>query len=163
MSNYNTSKKGHPVLGIVLGILGIVIALLLTLIGGMIAGVIAGVLGLVAVLLGISAHSGKGVASIVIGALAIILAVVMTVSTVALFTKLKEEAEQYSDDAPLVVSCLRNPNLALVGMIINLPKDEGSAQELINQFNMIKDKIGITSQAEDTPAATEAPAEEPAG
>ena len=70
MSTVNGNNKiGHPVAGIVLGILGIAIALLMTLLFGVIAGAVAGVLGIVAALLGYSAHKrgNRGVGAIVAG------------------------------------------------------------------------------------------------
>ena len=161
MSNYNYEKKaGHPVLGVVLGILGILCALFLCMLGGIIGGAIALIFGVLAVLLGLSArkNGGRGIAAVIAGALAIILAVVMTVSTVSLFTQMKEEVSKYADEAPLVVKCLDNPSLGFVGMIMKLPNDEGTANELIEQFNLINDKIKNTDSSS---APTEAPAEEP--
>ena len=95
MSNYE-QKSGHPVLGIILGILGIVAALFLCLLTGVIGGVIAGILGLAAVLTGMAARKGgKGIGAIVAGALAIILAVVLTVGSVRTFQQIQEGFEHY--------------------------------------------------------------------
>ena len=137
------SKSGHPVLGIVLGILGILIALLLTLIAGVIAGGLALLLGVIAVLLGVFARKGssRGMGAIVTGAIAIVAAVVMTVSSVSLYTQIRNEAAKYEQEAPLVVKSLDNPYLGVVGMIMNMPKDEGSVQQLTDQFNLINEKI----------------------
>ena len=161
MNNYE-KKAGHPILAIILGILGILIALLLTLLLGVVAGAIAGILGLAALLIGLVGvrKGGRGIGGIVVGALAIILAVAMTMTTVSLFTKIQTEAEKYTDEAPLVAKTLDKPALGMLGMLINLPKDEGSAQEVIDQFKLIEDKLKI--QTDSDAKATEAPAEETA-
>jgi len=141
------TKKGHPVLGVVLGILGIIAALLLFFFVGVVGGVIAGLLGLAAVLIGLSARKhGKGTGAIVTGILAIILAVFLSVQSVNIFTSIRDEAAQYADEAPLVVKCLDKPYLGLVGMIINLPKDEGTAQELVDQLNWVREKTEKPAQ-----------------
>ena len=152
MSNYE-QKSGHPVLGIILGILGIIAALFLCLLTGVIGGAIAGILGLAAVLTGMAARKGgKGIGAIVAGALAIILAVVLTVGSVRTFEQIQKEASQYAEEAPLVVKCLDKPYLGMIGMIINLPKDEASVQELTDQFNLLKDKLDGNSVATAAPA-----------
>ena len=155
---YNYEKKtGHPVLGIVLGILGIIAALLLCLFTGVIGGAVAGILGLAAVLIGMAARKGgRGIGAIVAGALAIILAVVLTVGSVQTFRKIQDEASKYIDEAPLVVKCLDKPYLGLVGMIINLPKDEGTIQELTDQFNLLKEKTEGKADTAAAPAETTA-------
>ena len=142
MSDYPI-KRGHPVLAIVLGILGILIAFFLTLIGGVIAGAVALILGVVALLLGISGRKagGSGLGGIIIGALAIILAVAMTFGTISTFTEIQKQAEKYADEAPLVVKSLKSPYLGMVGMMVNVPKDEGSLDELTKQFNLVSEKI----------------------
>ena len=148
MSTY-TMKSGHPVLGIVLGILGILAALLLCIFAGVIGGAVAGLLGLTAVLLGLAARKGgKGIGAIVLGILAIVLAVALTVSSVTLFKGVQAEAGKYAEEAPLVVKCLEKPEFGFVGMIMNLPKDEGSLEELTKQFNLIKEKTGADPSAE---------------
>ena len=142
MSNYE-KKAGHPVPGIILAILGIIIALLLTLLTGVIAGGTALVLGVIALALGISARrqGGRGIGAIIAGALAIILAVMMTVGSVGTFRAVQKEAARYADEAPLVVRSLNQPYFGLLGLILNIPQDEGSAQELIDQFNLVNEKI----------------------
>lgn len=176
MSSYNETKAGHPVLGVVLGILGILCALFLCLIGGVIGGAIALILGALAIVIGLSArkNGGKGIAAVIAGALAVLLAIVMTVSTVTLFNRIKETAGKYADEAPLIVKCLDNPSLSIIGMVMNIPDGEGTAHELIEQFNFINEKVknldlpsDITkAPAEAVPTAetpTEEPTAEPAG
>ena len=85
--NQTEAPKAHPILGIVLGLLGIAAALALCLFTGMIGGMIAGALGFSAFLLGVSARrSNKGSGAIAAGALAIGLAVLLTVGSVNTFT-----------------------------------------------------------------------------
>ncbi len=163
MSDYNYEQKtGHPVLGIVLGILGILCALLLTIVAGLIAGIIAGVLGLIAVLLGAAARkSGRGMGAIITGILAVALAVVMTVSVITVFREVQTKAEKYQAEAPLVVKCLNKPELALLGMILSMPKDEGSIQDLTEQFNRLKELDPETFQDRTAaPETTKAPESE---
>lgn len=158
MSNYEGKQGGHPVLGIVLGILGILAAIFLCLFTGIIGGAIAGILGLAAFLIGLSARKySKGFGAIFTGAVALILAVVFTIVSVNTFKEIRNEASKYSEKAPLVVKSLDNPYLGIIGMIIKLPKDEGSAQELLDQFHYIEDEM--KKEKNTTTAATEAPAE----
>ena len=161
MSNYEV-KQGHPVLGIILGILGILAAIFLCLFTGIIGGAIAGILGLAAFLIGLNARKyNKGFGAIFTGALALVLAVVFTIVSINTFKEIRNEASRYAEKAPLVVKCLDNPYLGIIGMIIKLPKDEGSAQELLDQFHLIEDEIkksnGTTETKTET--TTEAPTE----
>lgn len=158
-----TKQYGHPVLGIVLGILGIIAALLLCVVSGVVGGAIAGVLGLAALLTGLNARKGgKGVGAIVLGILAVVLAISLTVGTVNLFRGVRKEAARYAEEAPLVVRSLEKPEFGFVGMFLNLPNDEGTLDELTRQFNLVKDKVSSGAVPAAT-AAPEAPAAEPAG
>ena len=155
----STYKSGHPVLGIILGVVGILAALPLIFLSGVIGGVIVGVLGLVALLLGIGASKfGKGKGAIITGVLAIILALSVTASVTTLFTELRAKAEA-TGQAPLVVKTLDKPHLALVGMILNLPEDEGGIDELFNQLNLATQDLNGTETSTDS---TSEPAAEPA-
>ena len=138
MSTYE-KKSGHPVLGLILGILGIVVALLLCLISGVIGGAVAGVLGLAALLIGILGKKGggKGIGAIIAGVLAVLLAVVMTISTVDAMKQWKQKAEQ-TGEAPLLVKYLDKPELGLLGIIVNMPKDEGSVQDLMDELEKLR-------------------------
>ena len=135
-------KQGHPVLAVVLGILGILLAFFLPLLGGYIGGIIAGLLGLAALLIGISGvkAGGKGVAGIVVGVLAVILAVVLTFGSIGVLKEVKVRAAKYAEEAPLVVKCLDKPELGFLGMILNMPQNEGDLQQLLDQFNLIREK-----------------------
>ena len=139
MSETYNYKKGHPILAAVLGILGIAAALLLCFFTGMIGGVIAGVLGLAALLIGIvgKKNGGKGVGGIITGVLAILLAVILTVTSIATFRELQIKAEE-SGTAPLVAKYFDDPTLGLIGAAMKIPQDEGTLQELTDQFNSLK-------------------------
>lgn len=143
MSNMEYEQKsGHPVLAFVFALLGIIAAVLLVFLTGVIGGGIALALGVAAVLIGIAARRrGLGIAAIICGTLAVILAVIMTFSTVAVFRKIHDEALKYKDEAPLVAQCLDKPHFGFLGMIINVTKYEGDSQQLVDQFNMIKEKV----------------------
>ena len=159
MSNYNYEKKsGHPVLGIVLAILGVLIALFFALFAGIAGGAVAGVLGLIAVLLGISARGGKGITSIVLGAIAIILAVSLTIGSVALLNKARETAAS-NPETPLLAKYLDNPNMGLIGIVLNIAKDGGDTTNL----DALKKELDIVNSgiSGTAPAATEAPAAQP--
>ena len=169
MSDYNVKKGGHPILAVVLGVIGIIIALLLTMFFGVIAGGAALLLGVIAILLGFSARkkSGQGLGGIIAGALAAVLAIVMTVSSINAFGAIKKEAAKYNDVAPLVVKSLDNTYLGILGMFVNMPQDEGTLQELVDQYKVLDEIINkgndsgaAAPAATDAPAAEEAPAEE---
>ena len=125
MSTVNVNNKvGHPVAGIVLGILGIAVALLMTLLFGVIAGAVAGVLGIVATLLGVSAHKrgNRGVGAIVAGALALVLAVSLTFTSANMLKTMKETAVS-SGVAPHFAKYMDNPYLGIAGMAANAVED----------------------------------------
>ena len=109
MSNYEY-KTGHPILGVILGLLGIAAAVLLAYLTGVIGGGIALLFGVIALILGIkSRKGGRGIAAIVAGLLAVVLAVIMT------FT-----------------------GVATVQTLINIPKDEGSLEQLTAEMDALK-------------------------
>ena len=135
------SKSGHPVLGIVIGIIGIAAAVFLGLLGGVGGGVIGGMLGLVAILIGIGARrSGRGMGAIVTGTLAIILAISISIGVTNLFTRAYEHA-QTVEEAPLVAKYLDKPHLGLIGLLMNLPKDEASLDEFVDQLRIVVESV----------------------
>ena len=136
--NDQKPKIGHPVLGILLGILGIVAALLLTFLTGIVGGGLAFLLGLAALLLGMKARNGKGrgIGAIAAGALAVVLAVLLTVGSVSSFRALYTEAVT-TNTAPLVARYLDKPYLGLAGMILNAPS-EADAREMIRQLDALR-------------------------
>ena len=134
-----TIKKGHPVLAVILGILGILAALLLCLLTGVIGGAIAGVLGLGALLIGILGKKGggKGVGGIITGALAILLAVILTVTSIASLKLMKEKAVE-AGTAPLIEKYFDDPTMGLLGVALKIPMDEGGLQELTQELETLK-------------------------
>ncbi len=156
--------KTHHVLGVVLGILGILIALLLTLLTGVIAGAVAVLLGLIAVLLGFQARkAGKGMGAIICGALAIILAVVLCVNTVAIFKEYRRTAEE-SGVAPLVAQTAGKPALGFLGLVIGAMQNDLDISELSDQLKLLQDyqaeKLSGGTPAETTAAPEAAGAAE---
>lgn len=153
MSN-NENKIGHPVLGIVLGIIGLLLAIPCTLLFGLIGGIVAGVLGLIAILLGVLARSkgGKGVGAIVTGILAVVLAVVMTSTSIGLVKTLQDIAKDHADVAPHVSKYIgeANPNMGFVGVVFNIPQDEASLQEILDELNELNKLDGTDKPAEAT-------------
>ncbi|MBR4458910.1 MAG: hypothetical protein IKS31_08125 [Clostridia bacterium] len=147
MSNYEgTVKQGHPVLGIVLGILGILTAILLSLLFGVITGAIAAVLGIIAVLLGIGARkSGRGVGAIVIGAIAILLAVSMTFVSVRTMNELHDKALE-NERAPLFAECFENPYTGLFGIFV---KANGMGSEKVEELRKEIELITAQNKAAD--------------
>ena len=137
MSEYR--KTGHPILGVILGLLGIAAAIFLAMLAGVIGGGIAVAFGLAALLIGISGRKkgGKGIGAIIVGALAILLAVALTATTVGGLKEMHQKAVE-SGSAPLVAKYAENPYLGLLGVALKIPNDEGTLQELTDQLNLLK-------------------------
>lgn len=122
MNSYG--KKGHPVLGIVLGILGLAAALLLPFLTGVIGGAIGVILGAAGLLLGLSSRrGGKGMGAVVFGALAIVLSLTMTVSSVNTVKALHKRAEE-SGKAPILTKHADNPWLGMFGVVMSAAEDK---------------------------------------
>ena len=136
----NTAKKtGHPVLGIVLGIIGIVLSFSAFLFG-VIGGGVAALLGVLAVVIGVLARKGgRGTGAIVAGILAIILAVVMTRSSINLYQALHEKALEHTDIAPLMAKSTDKPYTGLIGIVMQLKDADADALtkeiEALNKLN----------------------------
>lgn len=134
-----TVKTGHPVLGIVLGIIGILVALCATFLFGAYGGGIALLLGVIAIVIGISAHKkgGKGKGAIIIGVIAVVLACAMTFGIYSTFKSIREQAVK-AESAPLVEKYLDKPWLGFYGIIDNLSKaSQEEQQEFSNQLNQL--------------------------
>ena len=132
-------KQGHPVLGTILGVLGILAALLLCLMAGIIGGAVAGILGLAALLLGIFAmrKSDRGLGAVITGAIAIILAIALTVGVAGLLTNMKAKAVE-SGKAPLIEKYMSETNLGLVGIVLKLPTgDSGLMNQVMDEMNYL--------------------------
>ncbi len=139
MENTNGTGKGHPILGIVLGVIGILIALFLALFTGVIGGGIAIVLGIIAVLLGIGAFrkgsKGGGIVAILSGVAAVLLAVLLTSTAMTAVKEIKKQAEEKNLE---IAQYVNKPYLGILGIIMDLPKDEAKLNELMEQLNQLR-------------------------
>ena len=110
--------------------------------------------GLIAILLGVLARSkgGKGVGAIVTGILAVVLAVVMTSTSIGLVKTLQDIAKDHADVAPHVSKYIgeANPNMGFVGVVFNIPQDEASLQEILDELNELNKLDGTDKPAEAT-------------
>ena len=136
MSNYEyegATGKPHHVLGLVLGILGIIIALALALWTGVIGGGIALVLGVIGLILGVKARKHhKGIGAIITGALAILLAIFMTVTAIGTVGALREQAVK-TDRTPLLAKYTDSPYLGLLGVALKAANDGAGSVEQLNK------------------------------
>ena len=104
--------------------------------------------------------------AVITGAIALILAVVMTVSSIKMMEAVKEQAQAHKDIAPLVAKYCDNTYLGLLGVVINAANaGEDELNELVNQFNKIRDyeegekKADAPAEDASSEAKTEAPQE----
>ena len=135
------SPKTHTVLAVVLGILGILIGFLLTFVGGVVAGALALILGVDALLIGVKDYKAtkKGMGSIIVGVLAILVAIVMTVTSTAIFSALQEKAVE--ENQSKLAECLDKPYLGMIGLFMNVgSQSEASLQEMMDQLNALQNK-----------------------
>ena len=144
MSNFDSKyRKTHHVAGIVLGVIGILCALLLSFLFGVAGGAAALLLGVIALLLGIQARkAGKGMGAIITGALAIVLAIALTVSTINVFTALHKAAVE-NGETPLMAKYAEKPYLGFMGIIIEAAKgDEASLEQMAKELEILN-KEGV--------------------
>ena len=125
------------ILGVILALIAIVCAVLVSFVFGTTGGIIAGVLALVAIVLGVlkrrKDHKG-GIAAIVLGTLAVILALALTSAWSSMFAALHQKAVEYKPDG-LWAQVSDNPNGGLMGIIKNLPEDEATMNALVDEMN----------------------------
>ena len=134
---HKRTGSGHPVLGLILGILAIVIALLLCLMTGVIGAAIAGVLAVLGLVLGIMARkSGRGIAAIIICAVALFLTATMTLTSISMMDIIKQEAVK-AGTAPLVVQYANKPYLGLMGFFMSASSDGADLEEFDRQLSSI--------------------------
>ena len=155
------------VIGVVLGIIGLIASLLAAL-AGIFGGIPAAVLGLLAVLLGYLSwkKSKKGIVSIAIGFIAVVLAVVLTVSGINLAKTQYEAVKAHPEKAPTLAKYLDNANLqyGVIGlMMVNTDPEEDKVitKEVIDLLEGKAPETAATETAE-TVTETEAPAEDAA-
>ena len=142
------TKIGHPVLGIVLGFLGIAAAILLTFATGVIGGGIALLLGVIGIILGISTKKkgGKGIGSIVVGVICVIMAVVLTFTTVAAMAGLRDRAKELKPDS-LFAQYATNPFMGAIGIFLNMPQDQASVEALQQELQELQELSSLNTTA----------------
>ena len=118
-------------MGIVLvlvGVVGLVAGMLLPFLVGWPGGAVAIVLALVAIIFGFlrMKNQGKGKGSMIVGVLAIVIAVAMTVGSNKVMTRLISLAKEHADIAPIMSQYTdqMNPSLGFLGIANALPTDE---------------------------------------
>lgn len=125
------------ILAVILSLLAVVCALLATMLFGTTGGIIAGVLAAVAIALGVYKRvkdKKGGIAAIVIGAIAVVLAFSMTNVTTTMFKTLHEKALQYKPDG-LWAQVSENTTGGVMGIVKNLPQDEATLNALVDEMN----------------------------
>ena len=134
------------ILAIILGILGIICALLGTFIFGTAGGVVAGVLGAGAAVLSYlkAKKTGKGgKAGLGIGAIAIVLAVIMTGTWSKAFTELHNKAVEYKPDGLWAQVTDGDTSGGLIGIISKLPAtDDATLNALVSEMNELNQTAG---------------------
>lgn len=142
MSEYGTVKKGHPILGFILGLLGIIVGLLLTVLAGWGAGALGILLGAIALLIGIlgKVKGGKGIAAIIAGALAIIVAVVMSVGSATVCRQMHDEAVKLGT-VPMIVKYTENTSLGILGITLAAANDNADTKQLETELNTIREHL----------------------
>ena len=132
------------IVAVILGILAVACAFLATALFGTAGGIIAGVLVALAIVLGFLKRKkdGKGgVTGIVVGALAVLLALSMTAMWSNLYKELHDKAVEYKPDG-LWAQVSENTNGGMIGIISKLPTDEGSMNALIDEINELNKLTG---------------------
>ncbi|MBR6119397.1 MAG: hypothetical protein IKQ04_03650 [Oscillospiraceae bacterium] len=144
----NNAKIGHPVLGVVLGFLGIAAAILLTFATGVIGGGIAVLLGVIGLILGIKTRKkgGKGMGAIVVGVLCVIIAVILTFTTIAGMAGLRDKAKELKPDS-IFAKYAESPYLGAIGIILNMPQDEASMEALQQELQQLQELSTESTEA----------------
>ena len=127
----------YVIIGVILAILAVVCAAVATLLFGTGGGILAGVLAVVAIILGIlkKKKDGKGgVAAIVIGVLAVLMAFGLTGFWSKSFSEIHQKAIEYKPDG-IWAQVSEETNGGLVGILKNLPTDENSINALVEEMN----------------------------
>lgn len=125
------------VLGVILGILALLCAVMATFLFGTVGGVVAGVLAVGAVVLGFLKRNkqGKGgMPAIIIGIIAVILAVSLTNTWSMVFSEMHHKAVELKPDG-LWAQVSEDVSGGVVGLINNLPKDEATLNALVEEMD----------------------------
>ena len=121
----------------ILAILALVCAFLATFLFGTAGGIAVGVLAVVTAVLGIVKRKRDkkgGIASIVIGAIAIVLAIALTGMWSCMFTELHKQAVEYKPDG-LWAQVSEKTDGGIVGILSRIPRDEAGLNALVDEMN----------------------------
>ena len=155
------------VLGVVIGLIGLV-ASVVALFLGTIGGIIAGVLGLLAVIFGFLAKKGnkyKGTPAIVLGIIAVILAIALAATGINIAKKALDQVKASPDKSPTLSKYLDkvNTSLGIYGFFtaVDSTEDQKLISDELSAILRIDANPAATAApaATEVPAATEAPAE----
>ena len=141
------------ILGIVLGIIGVLAALLAALMG-ILGGIPAAILGLLAGLFGFLAwkKSRKGISSIVIGSMAVVLAVVMTISGINSAKFHYDQVKAHPEKAPTLAMHLDDAKLeyGIIGLMLGSKTPEEDKVLTEEVIALIQDTLPKAAAAETT-------------
>ena len=132
------------ILGVVLGIAAVLCALFATFLFGTAGCIISVVLAAAAIVLAVLKRKKDkkgGIAAIVIGALAVILAFSMSNTWSKAFTELHNKAVEYKPDG-LWAQASEDTSGGLMGIINKLPQDEASMNALMEEMNELNKITG---------------------
>ena len=144
-----TQAKKHSVGGIIFLILSILLAATSPLFFGVIGGV-AVLFAIIAMIFAFSRlkKGGKGKGVVIVSVLSIVLAVIMTITSVSTYKKLHEAALS-TGKTPLVAKYLDNPYMGMIGFISNATKSENVDLE------QLQDEINYLTELEKAQATAE--------
>ncbi|MEE3467872.1 MAG: hypothetical protein VZQ83_05480 [Eubacterium sp.] len=137
-----TEKKAHPKAALVLGVIGILVAILMGVLFGWIAGCVGAACGFIAFGLGMSSRKRtdkeKGKGGITTGILAILFAAAVSVGLVVFSGKIGEIAEERG--FPLIAKHARSLSGGIIGMMIEINRDDEDIQDALRELNEMKNK-----------------------
>ena len=135
-------KKPHPKAAFRLGLVGIIVALLLGVLFGWIVSCVGAVCGFIAFGLGMSSRKRtdkeKGKGGVATGIIAIIFAATISVGLVVFSGKIGEIAEEKG--FPLIAKHARSLSGGIIGMMIEINRDDEDIQDALRELNEMKEK-----------------------
>lgn len=145
-----TQPKKHSVGGIIFVIISIILAATSPLFFGVIGGGAAVLFAIIAMIFAFSRlkKGGKGKGVVIVSVLSIVLAVIMTITSVSTYKKLHEAALS-TGKTPLVAKYLDNPYMGMIGFISNATKSENVDLE------QLQDEINYLTELEKAQATAE--------
>ena len=138
-----TQAKKHSVGGIIFLILSILLAATSPLFFGVIGGGAAVLFAIIAMIFAFSRlkKGGKGKGVVIVSVLSIVLAVIMTITSVSTYKKLHEAALS-TGKTPLVAKYLDNPYMGMIGFISNATKSENVESRTASGRDQLSDRAG---------------------